>query len=138
MRDSLCKMMNASHLLYNPAVILQWKSGRAIMQPRKKKRRTMAERDLLMIPGPITFDPAVLRAQARPALGHTTPEFVEIFGRGLDGLREVFLSPSGQPVVVAGSGTLAMDMALCNLIEPGDRVLVVDHGYFGARMADIA
>lgn len=98
----------------------------------------MSERDLLMIPGPITCDPAVLRVQARPTLGHTTPEFIEIFGRALDGLRDVFLSPSGQPVVMAGSGTLAMDMALCNLIEPGDRVLVVDHGHFGVRMADIA
>ncbi len=97
----------------------------------------MSERDLLMIPGPIEFDPEVLRAQARPALGHTTPEFIEIFGRTLDRLRDVFLAPSGQPFVVAGSGTLAMEMAVCNLVEPGDRVLVLDQGYFGTRMTDI-
>ncbi len=94
----------------------------------------MSERVLLMIPGPIEFDPAVLRAQARPSLGHTTPEFIEIFGRTLDALRDVFLSPSGQPFVVAGSGTLAMELAICNLVEPGDKVLVLDNGYFGARM----
>lgn len=98
----------------------------------------MAERELLMIPGPIEFDPAVLRVQARPTLGHTSPEFVEIFGRTLDRLRDVFLSPGGQPFVVAGSGTLAMEIAICNLVEPGDKVLVIDHGYFGARMAAIA
>jgi alanine-glyoxylate transaminase / serine-glyoxylate transaminase / serine-pyruvate transaminase len=98
----------------------------------------MSERELLMIPGPIEFDPAVLRAQARPTLGHTSPEFVEIFGRALDRLRDVFLSPTGQPFVVAGSGTLAMEIAVCNLVEPGDKVLVIDHGYFGARMAAIA
>ena len=98
----------------------------------------MSERNLLMIPGPIEFDPAVLRAQARPTLGHTSAEFIEIFGRTLDRLREVFLSPAGQPFVVAGSGTLAMEIAVCNLVEPGDKVLVVDHGYFGARMATIA
>lgn len=98
----------------------------------------MSERELLMIPGPIEFDPAVLRVQSKPTLGHTSPEFVEIFGRTLDRLREVFLSPVGQPFVVAGSGTLAMEMAICNLVEPGDKVLVIDHGYFGARMAAIA
>lgn len=98
----------------------------------------MSERDLLMIPGPIEFDPSVLRVQARPTLAHTSPEFIEIFGRTLDRLRQVFMSPSGQPFVVAGSGTLAMEIAICNLVELGDKVLVVDHGYFGARMAAIA
>lgn len=97
----------------------------------------MSERDLLMIPGPIEFDPSVLRVQAMPTLGHTSPEFIEIFGRTLDRLREVFMSPGGQPFVIAGSGTLAMEIAICNLVEPGDKVLVVDHGYFGARMAAI-
>jgi alanine-glyoxylate transaminase/serine-glyoxylate transaminase/serine-pyruvate transaminase len=98
----------------------------------------MSERELLMIPGPIVFDPAVLRAQARPTQSHVAPGFVELFGRTLDALRDVFLSPNGQPIVVAGSGTLAMDMAVCNLLQPGERVLVLDHGTFGARMADIA
>ena len=98
----------------------------------------MSERELLMIPGPIEFDPAVLRAQSRPAYGHTTPEFIEIFGRTLDALREVLLCPGGQPFVVAGSGTLAMEMAICNLVEPGDRVLVLNTGYFGSRMEAIA
>ena len=98
----------------------------------------MSERELLMIPGPIEFDPAVLRAQAKPTLGHTGPEFIEIFGRSLDRLHEVFFSPSGQPFIIAGSGTLAMEIAICNLVEHGDKVLVIDHGYFGARMAAVA
>jgi alanine-glyoxylate transaminase/serine-glyoxylate transaminase/serine-pyruvate transaminase len=49
----------------------------------------------------------------------------------------VFLCPGGQPFVVAGSGTLAMDMAAANLIEAGDRALVVNVGYFGDRFAAI-
>jgi alanine-glyoxylate transaminase/serine-glyoxylate transaminase/serine-pyruvate transaminase len=52
-------------------------------------------------------------------------------------MREVFLSKSGQPFIVSGSGTLAMDMAAANLIEPGDRVLVLETGYFGNRFASI-
>lgn len=47
------------------------------------------------------------------------------------------MCPSGQPFVIAGSGTLAMDMAGANLIEPGDRALVLVTGYFGHRYAEL-
>ena len=59
----------------------------------------MSERDLLMIPGPIVFDPAVLRAMAKPTESHVAPSFIEVFGRTLEGLRQVFLSETGQPFV---------------------------------------
>jgi alanine-glyoxylate transaminase/serine-glyoxylate transaminase/serine-pyruvate transaminase len=98
----------------------------------------MSERDLLMIPGPIVFDPAVLRAMSKPTESHVAPSFIEVFGRVLEGMREVFLSDRGQPIVMAGSGSFAMDMAAANLIEPGDEVLVVSTGYFGDRFAAIA
>jgi alanine-glyoxylate transaminase/serine-glyoxylate transaminase/serine-pyruvate transaminase len=52
-------------------------------------------------------------------------------------MRQVFKSPDGQPFVVAGSGSLAMDMAAANLVEPGDEALVVNTGYFGDRFGDI-
>jgi alanine-glyoxylate transaminase/serine-glyoxylate transaminase/serine-pyruvate transaminase len=97
----------------------------------------MSERDLLMIPGPINFDPGVLREMSAPTAGHTAPEFVARFGEALEWLRQVFLAPSGTPFVIAGSGTLAMDIAASNLIEPGDRALVVSTGYFSDRMATI-
>ncbi len=99
--------------------------------------KTMNERKLLMIPGPIEFDPAVLRAMSITTASHTAPDFIDVFGRALEGLREVFLSDKGQPFVVAGSGTLAMDMAAANLIEEGDRVLVLNTGYFSERFATI-
>jgi alanine-glyoxylate transaminase/serine-glyoxylate transaminase/serine-pyruvate transaminase len=93
------------------------------------------DRKLLMIPGPIEFTPEVLRAMGMPTTSHVAPNFVEVFGQALERLREVFLCPGGQPFVVAGSGTLAMDIAAANLVEPGDRVLVVNTGYFGDRYA---
>lgn len=97
----------------------------------------MSERDLLMIPGPINFDPGVLRAMSAPTAGHTTPEFIACFGEALDLMKQVWLSPNGTPFAIAGSGTLAMDIAASNLVEPGDRVLVLSTGYFGDRMAVI-
>ena len=97
----------------------------------------MSERTLLMIPGPIELEPEVLRALARPQLGHMDPELTRAFGRVLGRAREVFLAPGGQPLVVAGSGTLAMELAVANVVDPGDRAVVVNTGYFSDRMAAI-
>jgi alanine-glyoxylate transaminase / serine-glyoxylate transaminase / serine-pyruvate transaminase len=95
----------------------------------------LKDRTLLMIPGPIEFEPAVLEAVGAPTTSHLAANFVEAFGQALQHMREVFMSPDGQPFVLAGSGTLAMDTAGANLVEPGDRVLVLNTGYFGDRMA---
>ena len=97
----------------------------------------MKKRTLLMIPGPIEFEPAVLSAMGEPTTSHLAPTFIEAFGQSLQQMRQVFESPSGQPLVLAGSGTLAMDCAAANLIEPGDKALVVNTGYFSERFATI-
>ena len=97
----------------------------------------MKNRTLLMIPGPIEFEPAVLAALGAPTTSHVAPDFIAAFGQALERMREVFLAPDGQPFVVAGSGTLAMDMAAANLIEPGDKALVANSGFFGDRMGAI-
>jgi alanine-glyoxylate transaminase/serine-glyoxylate transaminase/serine-pyruvate transaminase len=97
----------------------------------------MKNRKLLMIPGPIEFTPDVLRAMGMPTTSHVAPNFIEVFGQVLEDLRKVFLAPSGQPYVVPGSGTLAMDMAAANLVELGDHALVVNTGYFSDRFAKI-
>ncbi|MGE5223450.1 MAG: pyridoxal-phosphate-dependent aminotransferase family protein [Omnitrophica WOR_2 bacterium] len=97
----------------------------------------MKGRNLLMIPGPIEFEPAVLTALGEPTTSHIAPSFVEIFGQALERMRQVFLSKDGQPFILAGSGTLAMDTAAANLVEPGERALVVNTGYFGDRFRTI-
>lgn len=95
----------------------------------------MKNRTLLMIPGPIEFEPAVLAAMGAPTTSHVAANFIEAFGQALARLRQVFLSDDGQPFVLAGSGTLAMDSVGANLVESGDRVLVINTGYFGDRYA---
>ena len=97
----------------------------------------MKNRTLLMIPGPIEFEPAVLSALGEPTTSHLDPSFIEAFGKSLEQMRQVFESPSGQPLVLAGSGTLAMDCAGANLVEPGDKALVINTGYFSDRFATI-
>lgn len=97
----------------------------------------MKRRKLLMIPGPIEFEPAVLRAMGSPTASHVAPNFIETFGNSLEFMKNVWQSPSGQPFIIAGTGTLAMDLAGANLIEQGDKALVISTGYFGERFADL-
>ncbi|MCB0430827.1 MAG: alanine--glyoxylate aminotransferase family protein [Flavobacteriales bacterium] len=97
----------------------------------------MKGRELLMIPGPIESDPAVLSALGQQTSSFVAPEFIAIMGDCLRMMREVWLSPDGQPFIIAGSGTLAMDMAVVNLVEPGDEALVISTGYFGDRYEDL-
>lgn len=97
----------------------------------------MKDRSLLMIPGPIEFEPDVLSAIGAPTTSHVAPDFIDAFGRALETMRKVWLSPNGQPFVVAGSGTLAMELAGANLTEPGDRALVLSTGVFGDRFEDL-
>ena len=97
----------------------------------------MKDRTLLMIPGPIEFEPAVLAAMGAPTTSHLAPHFIEAFGQALERMRQVWQSTGGQPFILAGTGTLAMDCAGANLVEPGDRALVVDTGYFSQRYASL-
>lgn len=97
----------------------------------------MKGRKLLMIPGPIEFEPSVLQALGAPTQSHTAPAFIASFGNCLRMMKQVWECPEGQPFVMAGSGTLAMDMAGANLVEPGDKALVISTGYFGERYADL-
>lgn len=90
-----------------------------------------------MIPGPIEFEPEVLRAMSIETASHVAPDFIKSFQYTLKAFKELLAAPNGQGFIVAGSGTLAMDMAASNLTESGDKVLVVSTGYFGQRYANI-
>jgi alanine-glyoxylate transaminase/serine-glyoxylate transaminase/serine-pyruvate transaminase len=96
------------------------------------------ERTLLMIPGPTAITAEVLAAGARPVLSHSDPRMRNFVAESLARLRTLFDAPTSQPIIAAGSGTLAMEIGLANLIEPGDRVLILETGVFGGRFRTIA
>ncbi len=98
----------------------------------------MPKRPLLMIPGPIEVSRGVVAAAAKHPSSHVAPGFIEAMGRALENMRRVWLAGAdSQPFALAGSGTTVMDMAVHNLVEPGDQVLVVNSGYFSDRMAEM-
>lgn len=96
------------------------------------------EAPLLMIPGPVPVAPSIMSALSAPTLGHRDPHLVKYFASALKKLTDLVDSRSGLPVVVPGSGTLAMEMALLNTLPQGAPILVVSQGVFGDRMQQIA
>ncbi len=90
----------------------------------------------LMAPGPTPVPPEVLQALSRPILHHRTPEFEALFGRVRARLAEL-LETRSEVLVLAASGTGAMEAAVVNLLSPGDEAIVVRCGKFGERWAEI-
>ncbi|KAH0582978.1 hypothetical protein H2248_010871 [Termitomyces sp. 'cryptogamus'] len=91
---------------------------------------------LLAIPGPVEVTDEVLHAIAQPPLSHVSPEFVSIFQECMQMTRKVVETRDGLPFLISGSGTLGWDQVAANLVEPGENVLVLQTGYFGAGFAD--
>jgi aspartate aminotransferase-like enzyme len=91
----------------------------------------------LLAPGPTPIPPDVLQAIGRPIIHHRTPEFEALFGRVRTGLAEL-IGTRNEVIVLAASGTGALEAAVVNLCSPGDEVLVVRCGKFGERWHDIA
>ena len=93
---------------------------------------------ILLGPGPSMVSPRVLRAMAQPPVGHLDPQFLEVMGDVQALLRYVFQTENQLTIPVSGTGSAAMEAALCNFIEPGDDVLIAVNGYFGERLVDMA
>ncbi len=93
---------------------------------------------ILLGPGPSMVSPRVLRAMATPLLGHLDPQFIQLMGDVQELLRKVFQTKNELTLPISGTGSAGMEAALCNFIEPGDRVLVASIGYFGDRLAEMA
>lgn len=97
----------------------------------------MPNKEMLLIPGPTPVVDEIYEALASETRAHTDPRFVESFKNGLKMTKEMF-NTDGEVFVFAGSGTLAMEMAIVNTVAPGEKLLVVSHGYFGDRFIPIA
>lgn len=97
----------------------------------------MKNRKLLMIPGPTPVVRSIQDQMGRETVAFGDPGFVGDFKSVLSDLKELF-GTSGEVFVVAGTGTMAMEMALAKTLKAGDDLLVVSHGFFGDRFIEMA
>jgi aspartate aminotransferase-like enzyme len=97
----------------------------------------MFRKTRLFTPGPTPLLPASQFAMAAADLHHRTPEFRALYQKVLAQLK-VFIGTANDVVVLASSGTGAMEAAVSNLTSPGDKVLVLTAGKFGERWVSLA
>jgi aspartate aminotransferase-like enzyme len=91
----------------------------------------------LLSPGPTPIPNEVALAMSQTMIHHRTPQFNEIFEEARQGLRTLFGTKS-DVLMLASSGTGAMEAAVSNLFSPGEKVLVINGGKFGERWLQIA
>ncbi|HYL96854.1 MAG TPA: alanine--glyoxylate aminotransferase family protein [Terriglobales bacterium] len=91
----------------------------------------------LFTPGPTPLLPAAQVAMASAGMHHRTTEFRALFTRTLADLKE-FIGTRNDVLILASSGTGAMEASVTNLTSPGDQVLVLSAGKFGERWRDLA
>ncbi len=97
----------------------------------------MIRKTRLFTPGPTPLLPAAQFAMAAADIHHRTAEFRALYQRVLDQLK-AFVGTKNDVLLLASSGTGAMEASISNLTSPGDRVLVLSAGKFGERWAAIA
>ncbi|MEK6851432.1 MAG: hypothetical protein AABY30_02715, partial [Candidatus Thermoplasmatota archaeon] len=91
----------------------------------------------LLIPGPVPIDPRVMEEMAKPAGPHYGEEWLRRYREVLDLLRRLFQTKGGEVYPLAGPSHLAFETIAFTLLRRGDKVAVVDNGFFGARCAEM-
>jgi 2-aminoethylphosphonate-pyruvate transaminase len=94
---------------------------------------------VLLNPGPAVVSDRVHRAVGGPDLCHREPEYSDILER----VRGKLLAVAGVPddwamVMLAGSGTAALEASTGAAVRPGRKLLVCKNGIYGERVAAIA
>ena len=91
----------------------------------------------LQIPGPTNVPERVLRAIDHATIDHRGPAFAPLTREIQDLIRPVFAT-AGPVVIYPASGTGAWEAALVNTLSPGDRVLMVETGWFATLWSKLA
>lgn len=93
-------------------------------------------KNYVLTPGPVPVPEFVMLEMAKPIIHHRTAEFEEIFHKAGQGLKKVFMT-NEEVMILATSGTGAMDAAISNTLNRGDTTLVINGGKFGERWGKI-
>lgn len=96
----------------------------------------MKTRKLVMIPGPTPVVRSIQDQMGRDTVAFGDPGFIKDYKELLEDMKEIW-GTKGEVFVIAGTGTLSMEMAIANSLKKGDNVLIVSHGFFGDRFIEI-
>jgi 2-aminoethylphosphonate-pyruvate transaminase len=105
--------------------------------------RLLSEKDAthytLFNPGPVMTSTRVKAALVHHDICHRDEDYTGVVTRLEAKLRPVFGgSPAHDVLLITGSGTSAMETALCAAVAPGKKLLTISNGAFGERLGEIA
>ncbi len=94
------------------------------------------QKQRLLTPGPTPLYPKALQAMMGAEIHHRTQDFRDLYLSVLAGLKTV-LGTANDVLILASSGTGAMEASITNCFSPGDRVIVCSAGKFGERWVEL-
>ena len=112
-----------------------------LILPRIKENEALrnVRREVLLNPGPSTTTDSVKYAQVVPDICPRELEFGNLMEDVANGLTEVVADTKDYTTVMFGcSGTGADEAMVSSCVPPNGKLLVVDNGSYGARLAKIA
>jgi aspartate aminotransferase-like enzyme len=89
------------------------------------------------LPGPTPLPPPVIAALGRDMIPHRGPAFRSLYSETLELARDIHRT-DGDVLTWAATGSAGWEVAVVNLLSPGDAVLVAVNGNFGERFARVA
>ena len=92
---------------------------------------------LMMGAGPVPIPASVAQANSI-VVNHLGDTMAQVIEQVKDMSHYVFQTNSKHILGVAGPGSAAMEMAIVNLVTPGDTVLSICNGFFSNRLAEMA
>ncbi len=102
-----------------------------------KLESSFKETVMLFAPGPVEMEESICRIAARPSLPYFRGAvFAETVKSVSQQVKYLFQTAS-LPLPITASGTGLMEMAVTNLLDPGDTALVINGGSFGQKWVDI-
>ena len=102
-----------------------------------KSNTYKAGRHFLQVPGPTNIPDRILRAMDLPAMDHRGPKFADLSKSILERTKLIFKSTD--PVIIFPSaGTGAMEAAIANTLNEGDKVLMFETGHFATEWCQAA
>ena len=102
-----------------------------------KSNTYKAGKHFLQVPGPTNIPDRVLRAMDLPAMDHRGPKFADLSKSILERTKLIFKSID--PVIIFPSaGTGAMEAAIANTLNEGDKVLMFETGHFATEWCQAA
>ena len=93
---------------------------------------------LLMGPGPSSVPAEVYTALSRKTLGYLDAYLLQIMDELKEMLRRIMNTRNEVTFTLSGTGSAGMEAAYTNLVEPGDKVLILAGGFFALRMQEVA